>query len=91
VRALQRGAKANILSTPNLLTMDNEEAKIVIGQNVPFITGQYAQSGATVGVALTPTPFQTIERRDIGITLRLRPQIAEGGNIKLRIYQRSRP
>jgi general secretion pathway protein D len=86
-RALQRGAKANILSTPNLLTMDNEEAKIVIGQNVPFITGQYAQSGAAIGAAVTPTPFQTIERRDIGLTLRLRPQIAEGGNIKLRVYQ----
>jgi general secretion pathway protein D len=86
-RALQRGTKANILSTPNLLTMDNEEAKIVIGQNVPFITGQYAQSGAAVGAGVTPTPFQTIERRDIGLTLRLRPQIGEGGNIKLRIYQ----
>jgi general secretion pathway protein D len=86
-RALQRGTKANILSTPNLLTMDNEEAKIVIGQNVPFITGQYAQSGAVVGSAVTPTPFQTIERRDIGLTLRLRPQIAENGNIKMRIYQ----
>jgi len=86
-RALQRGAKANILSTPNLLTMDNEEAKIVIGQNIPLITGQYAQSGAAIGAAVTPTPFQTIERRDIGLTLKLRPQIGEGGNIKLRIYQ----
>jgi len=86
-RALQRGAKANILSTPNLLTMDNEEAKIVIGQNIPLLTGQYAQSGAAIGAAVTPTPFQTIERRDIGLTLRLRPQVGEGGNIKLRIYQ----
>lgn len=86
-RALERGAKANILSTPNLLTMDNEEAKIVIGQNVPFITGQYAQTGAATGTTVTPTPFQTIERRDIGLTLRIRPQIAEGGNIKLKIYQ----
>jgi general secretion pathway protein D len=86
-RALQRGAKANILSTPNLLTTDNEESKIVIGQNVPIITGQYAQSGAAIGAALTPTPFQTIERKDIGITLRLRPQITEGGNIRMRIYQ----
>ena len=86
-RALERGAKANILSTPNLLTMDNEEAKIVIGQNVPFITGQYAQTGAATGVAVTPTPFQTIERRDIGLTLRIRPQISEGGHIKLKIYQ----
>ncbi len=86
-RALQRGAKANILSTPNLLTTDNEESKIVIGQNVPIITGQYAQSGATISVGVTPTPFQTIERKDIGITLRLRPQISEGGNIRMRIYQ----
>lgn len=86
-RALQRGTKANILSTPNLLTMDNEESRIVIGQNVPILTGQYAQSGAVVGSSLTPTPFQTIERRDIGLTLRVRPQIGEGGNIKLRIYQ----
>lgn len=86
-RALQRGTKANILSTPNLLTMDNEESRIVIGQNVPIITGQYAQSGAVVGQSVTPTPFQTIERRDIGLTLRVRPQIGEGGNIKMRIYQ----
>jgi general secretion pathway protein D len=86
-RALQRNAKANILSTPNLLTTDNEESKIVIGQNVPFITGQYAQSGAVIGAGVTPTPFQTIERRDIGLTLRLRPQIAQGGNVRMRIYQ----
>ena len=84
-RALQTGAKANILSTPNLLTTDNEESRIVIGQNIPIITGQYAQSGGGAGV--TPTPFQTIERKDIGITLRIRPQIAEGGNIRMRIYQ----
>jgi len=84
-RALESHAKANILSTPNILTMDNEEARIVIGQNVPFITGQYAQSGAAA--ATTPVPFQTIERRDVGLTLRVRPQISEGGAIKLRIFQ----
>ena len=82
-RALESDAKANILSTPNLLTLDNEEAKIVVGQNVPFITGQYAQTGA----AVSATPFQTIERRDVGLTLRLRPQISEGGAIKLQLYQ----
>jgi len=82
-RALETDAKANILSTPNLLTLDNEEAKIVIGQNVPFITGQYALSGA----ATTPTPFQTIERRDVGLTLRIKPQISEGGTVRLQIYQ----
>src|SRR6202008_3315132 len=75
VRALQQDNNANILSTPTLLTLDNEEAKIVIGQNVPFIPGQYALSGS----ATTPTPFQTIERREVGLTLRVRPQISEGG------------
>jgi general secretion pathway protein D len=83
VRALEADNNANILSTPTLLTLDNEEARIVIGQNVPFITGQYALSGA----ATTPTPFQTIERRDVGLTLRVRPQISEGGTVRLQIYQ----
>jgi general secretion pathway protein D len=82
-RALESDANANILSTPNLLTMDNEEAKIVVGQNVPFITGQYAQTGTTT----TPSPFQTIERRDVGLTLRVRPQVSEGGSVKMQIYQ----
>jgi len=83
VRALESNNNANILSTPTLLTLDNEEAKIVIGQNVPFITGQYAISGA----ATTPTPFQTIERKDVGLTLRIKPQISEGGAVRLQIYQ----
>src|SRR6185436_5617129 len=82
-RALESDANANILSTPNLLTLDNEEAKIVIGQNVPFITGQYAQTGS----ATTATPFQTIERRDVGLTLRIKPQISEGGAVRLQIFQ----
>ncbi|MGK2952553.1 MAG: type II secretion system secretin GspD, partial [Thiobacillus sp.] len=82
-RALESDANANILSTPNLLTMDNEEAKIVVGQNVPFITGSYAQTGTTT----TPSPFQTIERRDVGLTLKVRPQVSEGGSVKLQIYQ----
>ena len=87
-RALETHAKANVLSTPTLLTMDNEEARIVIGQNVPFITGQYAQTQtAATTTATTVTPFQTIERRDVGLTLRVRPQISEGGAIKLRIFQ----
>lgn len=83
VRALETDANANILSTPTLLTLDNEEAAIVIGQNVPFITGSYAVTGA----ATTPTPFQTIERRDVGLTLRIKPQISEGGTVRLQIYQ----
>jgi general secretion pathway protein D len=69
--------------TPTLLTLDNEVAKIVVGQNVPFITGQYAVSGA----ATTPSPFQTIERKDVGLTLKIRPQISEGGVVRLQIYQ----
>ena len=83
VRALETDNNANILSTPTLLTLDNEEARITIGQNVPFITGQYALSGA----ATTPTPFQTIERKDVGLTLRIKPQISEGGTVRLQIYQ----
>jgi len=83
VRALETDASTNILATPTLLTLDNEEAAIVIGQNVPFITGQYALSGAST----TPTPFQTIERRDVGLTLRVKPQISEGGTVRLQIYQ----
>jgi len=82
-RALEADANANILSTPNLLTLDNEEAKIVIGQNVPFITGQYAQTGSTT----TATPFQTVERRDVGLTLRIKPQVSDGGAVRLQIYQ----
>lgn len=82
-RALESSAKANILSTPNLLTLDNEEAKIVIGQNVPILTGQYAQTGT----AVTPTPFQTIERRDVGITLKVKPLIMQGGSVRLQLYQ----
>jgi general secretion pathway protein D len=82
-RFLETDAKANILSTPTLLTLDNEEAKIVIGRNVPFITGQYAQSAT----GTTPTPFQTYERKDVGLTLKIKPQISEGGLVRLQIYQ----
>ena len=83
VRALDTDNRANILSTPTLLTLDNEEARIIVGQNVPFITGQYATTGTTT----TPTPFQTIERRDVGVVLRVKPQITEGGIVRLGIYQ----
>lgn len=82
-RALETDSNANILSTPNLLTLDNEEAKIIVGQNVPFITGSYAQTGTTA----TATPFQTIDRKDVGLTLRIKPQVSEGGTVKLQIYQ----
>lgn len=83
-RFLQSTGDANVLSTPNLLTLDNEEAKIVIGQNVPFITGQYTNSNAT---GTTVNPFQTIERKDVGLTLKVKPQISENGSIKMQIYQ----
>ena len=85
-RALEQNNKANILSTPNLLTLDNEEARIMVGQNVPFITGQFVTS-ASAGAGANVNPFQTIERRDVGLTLRVRPQISEGGAIKMVIYQ----
>lgn len=83
-RALESDAGANILATPNLLTMDNEEARIIIGQNVPFVTGQFTATG-TGGASVNP--FQTIERRDVGTTLRVRPQVSESGTVKLEIFQ----
>ncbi|HNV58061.1 MAG TPA: type II secretion system secretin GspD [Rhodoferax sp.] len=83
-RYLQANGDGNILSTPNLLTLDNEEAKIVIGQNVPFVTGQYTNTGSTTA---TVNPFQTIERKDVGLTLRVKPQISENGTVKLTIFQ----
>lgn len=83
-RALESKADANILSTPNILTLDNEEAKIVIGQNVPFITGQFTNTSSG---SASVNPFQTIERQDVGLTLRVKPQVSEGGTVKLAIYQ----
>ena len=85
-RYLQANGDGNVLSTPNLLTLDNEEAKIVIGQNVPFVTGQFTNTGAT-GTSGTVNPFQTIERKDVGLTLRVKPQISENGTVKLTIFQ----
>ncbi len=82
-QALETDSKTNILSTPNLLTLDNEEAKIVVAQNVPFITGQYAQTGSTS----TVTPFQTIVREDVGIILTVKPQITEGGSVRMALYE----
>ncbi len=82
-RALETQVNANILSTPTLLTLDNEEARILVGQNIPILTGQYATTGSTS----TVTPFQTFERRDIGLMLRIKPQITEGGTVRLVVYQ----
>jgi general secretion pathway protein D len=81
-RMLQSEAETNVLSTPNLITLDNEEAKIVVGENVPFITGQFTQTAGA-----TTNPFQTIERKDVGLTLRIRPQIGEGGAVRMTIFQ----
>jgi general secretion pathway protein D len=83
-RLLQTQANTNIASTPNLVTLDNEEAKIVVGSNVPFVTGQFTNTGTA-----TTSPFQTIERKDVGITLRIRPQIGENGTIRMTIFQES--
>lgn len=83
-RFLQKDGDTNVLSTPNLLTLDNEEAKIVIGQNVPFVTGQFTSNNTNNGAV---NPFQTIERKDVGLTLRVKPQISEGGTVKLQIFQ----
>ncbi len=83
-RALQTQADTNILSTPNLVTLDNEEARIVVGQNVPFVTGQYTNTGTG-----TSSPFQTIERKDVGTTLKIKPQIGADGTVRMTIYQES--
>ena len=81
-RFLETKADANILATPNMVALDNEEAKIVVGQNVPFITGSF-----TTNTSGSNNPFQTIERKDVGLTLRIKSQIGEGGTIRLVIYQ----
>ena len=87
LRALEGDASTNILSTPTLVTLDNEEAEIVVAQNVPFITGQFTNTGSGTDSAVNP--FQTIERQDVGITLRITPQINEGNSVKLDIEQES--
>ena len=83
LRAVSTISGANVLSTPNLMTLDNEEARIIVGQNIPIVTGSYAQTGSTA----TVTPFQTYTRQDVGLTLRVRPQVSENGTVKLQIFQ----
>ncbi len=83
LKALQTDSAANILSTPSIVTLDNEEAEIIVAQNLPFITGQFTGAGTTNAV----NPFQTIERQDVGLTLRVTPQINEGDTIKLDLEQ----
>lgn len=81
--ALESQTGTNILSAPNILTLDNEEAKIVVGQNIPVVTGQYTVSSTSSSTS----PFQTIDRQDVGLTLLVKPQIAEDGSIRLKLHQ----
>jgi general secretion pathway protein D len=80
-RMLESDGNANILSTPNMITLDNELATIKVGQNVPILSGSFTTTSGTA-----TNPFQTIDRRDVGLLLKVRPQISEGGTIKLSIY-----
>lgn len=84
INALSNDASTNILSTPSILTLDNQEAEIIIGQNVPFITGEYSNSGSST---TSVNPFRTIQREDVGITLKVTPQINEGNSVRLEIQQ----
>ena len=84
VQALAADGDSNILSTPSLVTLDNEEAEIVVGQNVPFVTGSFTSTGASSG---SVDPFQTIQREDVGITLKIKPQINEGDAVIMQIEQ----
>ncbi|MGU1732594.1 type II secretion system secretin GspD [Pseudomonas aeruginosa] len=82
-RALKSRGGTNVLSTPNLLTLDNESASIMVGQTIPFVSGQYVTDGG----GTSNNPFQTIQREDVGLKLNIRPQISEGGTVKLDVYQ----
>ncbi|HHM04738.1 MAG TPA: type II secretion system protein GspD [Gammaproteobacteria bacterium] len=84
IRALRGDGTSNVLSTPSLLTLDNEEAEIVVGQNVPFITGSFTNVS---GAAAPSNPFQTIKRENVGVTLKVKPTINEGSTIKLEVEQ----
>ncbi len=88
VRALAGDADSNLLSTPSIVTLDNQEASIVVGQNVPFVTGEFSSTVGTTGSASgIANPFRTIERQDVGISLKVKPQINEGNTISLEIEQ----
>ena len=83
LKALQGDGDTNVLSTPTLVTLDNQEAKFSAGQEVPFLTGQFTNNGTTT--TGTVNPFQTIERKDVGLTLGVTPQINEGNHVKLKL------
>ena len=82
IQALKETTKSNLLSTPSIVTMDNEEAYIVVGENVPFVTGSVSTGAA--GVA---NPYTTIERKDVGVTLKVIPHIGENGTVRLEVEQ----
>lgn len=84
VSALASNSRSNLLSTPSLLTLDNQEAHILVGQNVPFKTGSYTTAGSGAD-----NPFTTVERKDIGISLKVRPHINEGRSLRLEVEQES--
>lgn len=83
LRALQTDQNTNILSTPNIVTLDNEEAELIVGQNLPFVTGSFTGTGSTD----PQNPFQTVERQDVGLTLKVTPQINEGDTVQMVIEQ----
>lgn len=85
IEALESDGNSNIIGTPVLVTLDNEEAEIKVGQEVPFLTGQFTNTGAQTGA--TVNPFQTIQRQQVGLTLKLTPQINEGDAVLLKIEQ----
>lgn len=79
--AMETNGTGNILSTPNLLMLDNEEARIMVGQNIPIVTGSYTTSGSST------SPYQTVERKDVGVVLKIKPQISDSGSITLKVAQ----
>jgi len=87
IEALESDGSSNIIGTPVLVTLDNEEAEIQVGQEVPFVTGQYTDTGATGGGGSSVNPFQTIQREQVGLTLKITPQINEGDAVRLKVEQ----
>ena len=87
LRALRGDSTTNIIATPTIVTMDNQEAEIKVAQEVPFVTGQYSSTGANTGNTLNP--FQTIQRQEVGTILKITPQINDGDAVMLKIQQES--
>jgi general secretion pathway protein D len=87
IRALSGDSDSNLLSTPSIVTLDNQEAEIVVGQNVPFVTGEFSSTTTGSTSNAIANPFRTIERQDVGISLKVKPQINEGNSISMDIQQ----